>query len=80
MSNARPGQWVVIVGIGGLGHIGVQYAKAMGINVVAVVPPGSATAALAKDCGADIVYDGSGDEMGEFVQKEVRPTEASMDH
>ena len=35
-TQARPGQWVVISGIGGLGHLGVQYAKAMGLHVCAV--------------------------------------------
>ena len=35
-TQARPGQWVVISGIGGLGHLGVQYAKAMGLLVCAV--------------------------------------------
>ncbi|MFT4114315.1 alcohol dehydrogenase AdhP [Silvibacterium sp.] len=35
-TEARPGQWVVISGIGGLGHLAVQYAKAMGLHVVAV--------------------------------------------
>jgi glutamate dehydrogenase/leucine dehydrogenase len=36
MTEARPGEWVVISGIGGLGHIAVQYAKAMGLRVAAV--------------------------------------------
>jgi len=31
-TQARPGEWVVISGIGGLGHLGVQYAKAMGLT------------------------------------------------
>jgi propanol-preferring alcohol dehydrogenase len=35
-TEARPGEWVVISGIGGLGHVAVQYAKAMGLKVVAV--------------------------------------------
>ena len=35
-TGAKPGQWVVISGIGGLGHLGVQYAKAMGLHVCAV--------------------------------------------
>lgn len=35
-TQTRPGQWVVISGIGGLGHLGVQYAKAMGLQVCAV--------------------------------------------
>lgn len=34
-TEVRPGEWVVISGIGGLGHMAVQYAKAMGMHVVA---------------------------------------------
>jgi propanol-preferring alcohol dehydrogenase len=36
VTEARPGQWVAISGIGGLGHVAVQYASAMGLRVVAV--------------------------------------------
>ena len=35
-TRAKPGEWIVISGIGGLGHLGVQYAKAMGLRVCAV--------------------------------------------
>ena len=35
-TKAKPGDWVVISGIGGLGHLAVQYAKAMGLHVCAV--------------------------------------------
>ena len=35
-TQARPGQWVVVSGVGGLGHLAVQYAKAMGLLVCAV--------------------------------------------
>lgn len=35
-TETRPGQTVVISGIGGLGHMAVQYAKAMGLHVIAV--------------------------------------------
>ncbi|EMD92720.1 hypothetical protein COCHEDRAFT_1154450 [Bipolaris maydis C5] len=36
-SNVRPGQWVVIPGAGGgLGHFGIQYAKHMGMRVIAI--------------------------------------------
>ena len=34
--RAEVGDWVVISGIGGLGHMAVQYARAMGLNVAAV--------------------------------------------
>jgi propanol-preferring alcohol dehydrogenase len=35
-TKARPGQWVAIVGVGGLGHLAIQYARAMGLHVVAI--------------------------------------------
>jgi propanol-preferring alcohol dehydrogenase len=35
-TDCRPGETVVISGIGGLGHLAVQYAKAMGLHVIAV--------------------------------------------
>jgi propanol-preferring alcohol dehydrogenase len=35
-TQARPGEWVVVSGCGGLGHLAVQYAKAMGLFVCAV--------------------------------------------
>ncbi|GMA51613.1 zinc-dependent alcohol dehydrogenase [Alicyclobacillus contaminans] len=36
VTQAKPGEWVAIFGIGGLGHVALQYAKAMGLNVIAV--------------------------------------------
>lgn len=36
MTDTKPGDWVVISGIGGLGHLAIQYANAMGLNVAAV--------------------------------------------
>ncbi|KAJ5594043.1 uncharacterized protein N7459_000251 [Penicillium hispanicum] len=35
-SGVQRGEWLAIVGIGGLGHLGVQYAKAMGSKVIAI--------------------------------------------
>ncbi len=35
-TDTRPGDTVVVSGIGGLGHLAVQYAKAMGLHVIAV--------------------------------------------
>jgi Zn-dependent alcohol dehydrogenases len=53
-TEVRPGEWVVISGIGGLGHMAVQYAKAMGMHVAAVdVHPEKLE--LAKSLGAEIV-------------------------
>lgn len=54
MTEAKPGQWVVISGIGGLGHIAVQYARAMGLRVAAV-DIADDKLALAKKYGAEVV-------------------------
>ena len=35
-AEVRPGEWLVVSGVGGLGHIAIQYAKAMGLHVAAV--------------------------------------------
>lgn len=56
-TEARPGEWVAISGIGGLGHVAVQYAKAMGLHVAAI-DIGPDQLALAARLGADLVVDG----------------------
>jgi propanol-preferring alcohol dehydrogenase len=50
-SPAKPGDLVAVVGIGGLGHLGVQYARHMGFEVVAIAR-GADKAELAKVLGA----------------------------
>jgi len=52
MTDTKPGDWVVISGIGGLGHMAVQYAKAMGRKVIAV-DIADEKLALAREMGAD---------------------------
>ncbi|NKI99330.1 propanol-preferring alcohol dehydrogenase [Novosphingobium sp. SG707] len=52
-TEARPGQWVAISGVGGLGHVAVQYAKAMGLKVVGV-DVGQDKLDLALELGADL--------------------------
>jgi propanol-preferring alcohol dehydrogenase len=52
-TGARPGQWIAISGIGGLGHLGIQYAKAMGLQVCALdIDDGKL--AHAQHLGADL--------------------------
>ncbi|BFG78731.1 alcohol dehydrogenase [Paraburkholderia terrae] len=50
-SGARAGEVVAILGIGGLGHLGVQFARRMGFNTVAIAR-GEDKAPLAKQLGA----------------------------
>jgi alcohol dehydrogenase, propanol-preferring len=52
-TEARPGEWVAISGIGGLGHVAVQYAKAMGLHVAAI-DVADEKLTLAKSLGADV--------------------------
>ncbi|WP_431203945.1 alcohol dehydrogenase AdhP [Bradyrhizobium betae] len=52
-TDARPGEWVVISGVGGLGHVAIQYAKAMGLKVVAV-DIAEDKLKLARETGADL--------------------------
>jgi alcohol dehydrogenase, propanol-preferring len=54
-TDAKPGDWVAISGIGGLGHMAVQYAKAMGLNVVAVDIHDDKLA-LARSLGANMTF------------------------
>ncbi|ABV92676.1 alcohol dehydrogenase GroES domain protein [Dinoroseobacter shibae DFL 12 = DSM 16493] len=51
--DLHPGQTVVISGIGGLGHLAVQYARAMGLHVIAV-DVAEDKLALARDLGAGV--------------------------
>ncbi|MEM6381949.1 MAG: alcohol dehydrogenase AdhP [Pseudomonadota bacterium] len=51
--DLRPGQSVVVSGIGGLGHLAVQYARAMGLHVIAV-DVADDKLDLAKELGAEV--------------------------
>lgn len=57
VTDARPGQWVTISGVGGLGHVAVQYARAMGLRVAAV-DIDDAKLELARRLGAEVTVDG----------------------
>ncbi|MEZ2346949.1 alcohol dehydrogenase AdhP [Terriglobus sp. RCC_193] len=61
-ADVQPGQWVAISGIGGLGHLAVQYARAMGMHVVAV-DVAQDKLDLAKRLGAEIVVDANEPEV-----------------
>ncbi|KAI1124993.1 hypothetical protein F5Y10DRAFT_268533 [Nemania abortiva] len=51
----QPGQWLAVVGCGGLGQYGIQYAKAMGYNVIGVDVSDDSLQS-ATECGADAVF------------------------
>jgi propanol-preferring alcohol dehydrogenase len=67
VTDTRPGQWVAISGIGGLGHIAVQYARAMGLRVVAVDVDDSKLA-LAARLGAEVTVNATTSDVVAEVQ------------
>src|SRR5215470_2898800 len=65
-SGAMPGDLVAVQGIGGLGHLGVQFASRFGYHVAAI-GRGSENAALAKKLGAHVYIDSqNGDAVAEL--------------
>jgi propanol-preferring alcohol dehydrogenase len=69
-TEAKPGDWLAISGIGGLGHVAVQYAKAMGLHVVAL-DVSEDKLALARSLGADLAIDARSPETAAKVIKET---------
>ena len=69
-TETRPGEWVVISGIGGLGHVAIQYARAMGLRVAAV-DLGPEKIALARKLGAEIAIDAKTQDPAVEIQKQI---------
>ncbi|MCC5675143.1 alcohol dehydrogenase AdhP [Kocuria rhizophila] len=69
-TEVKPGQWVVISGIGGLGHVAVQYAVAMGMRVVAV-DVADDKLALATEHGAEITVNAFAEDPAEVIQEKI---------
>jgi propanol-preferring alcohol dehydrogenase len=69
-SGVRFGQKIVIFGIGGVGHLSVQFAKMAGAEVIAV-DTGTAQLAMAKELGADHVS--RPEELESLLSKIGRP-------
>ncbi|HEY3707361.1 MAG TPA: alcohol dehydrogenase [Terracidiphilus sp.] len=67
-SGARPGDLVAIVGIGGLGHLAVQYAAKSGYRTVAIAR-GEDKAPLAKQLGAHVYIDSKKQDPAAELQK-----------
>jgi propanol-preferring alcohol dehydrogenase len=72
----KPGQWMAVIGAGGLGQLGVQYAKAMGLRVIAI-DIHDAQLEEAKSLGADHTFNSATDK--DYVEKVVKITEGGVD-
>jgi alcohol dehydrogenase, propanol-preferring len=68
-TEARPGEWIAISGIGGLGHVAIQYAKAMGLHVVALDVT-EEKLALARSLGAELAINaGAPDAISQVLKQ-----------
>jgi propanol-preferring alcohol dehydrogenase len=76
-TEVKPGEWVVISGIGGLGHMAVQYAKAMGMHVAAVdVHPEKLE--LATSLGAEIALNALAVNAAGELQRLIRGAHGAL--
>ncbi len=76
-TGVRPGQWLTVLGIGGLGHIAVQYARAMGMRVAAV-DVSDEKLALAKSYGAELLVNASKTDPGPEIRNAVGGTHGAV--
>ena len=67
-TEARPGEWLAISGIGGLGQVAIQYAKAMGLHVAALDVTEDKLA-LARKSGADLAVNAGAPDAAEQIVK-----------
>jgi D-arabinose 1-dehydrogenase-like Zn-dependent alcohol dehydrogenase len=67
-SGALPGDLVAVQGVGGLGHLGIQFANQFGYKVAAI-GQGPGTAVLAKKLGASVYIDSRATNAAEALQK-----------
>jgi propanol-preferring alcohol dehydrogenase len=69
-TETEPGEWVAIVGVGGLGHLAIQYAKAMGFQVIAVDVRDDKLA-LARELGVALAINSLHEDPVKVVEREI---------
>jgi D-arabinose 1-dehydrogenase-like Zn-dependent alcohol dehydrogenase len=67
-SGARPGDTVAVLGVGGLGHLGVQFASKMGFHTIAIAR-GKDKEPLARQLGAHHYIDSQAGDVSEALRK-----------
>jgi propanol-preferring alcohol dehydrogenase len=69
-TEARPGDWVAVLGAGGLGHMAIQYAIAMGLNV-AVADIAEDKLDLARQLGAKLIVNSAEVDPVQAIEREI---------
>lgn len=77
MLDCKPGDWVAISGLGGLGHLAVQYARAMGFHVVGV-DIDETKLDMARALGADMVVNAATQDPAQEMQRAMHGVHGAL--
>ncbi|MHC8288035.1 alcohol dehydrogenase AdhP [Pseudomonas sp. XS1P51] len=78
VSNIRPGQWIAIYGLGGLGNLALQYAKNVFNARVIAVDINDDQLQFARDMGADLVINSRNEDAAKVIQEKVGGAHAAV--
>lgn len=77
-SNIRPGQWIVIYGLGGLGNLALQYAKNVFNAKVIAVDVNDMQLEFAKESGAELTINSRNDDAAKIIQEKTGGAHAAV--
>lgn len=69
VSHIKPGQWIAIYGLGGLGNLALQYAKNVFNAKVIAIDVNDAQLALAAEMGADLTINSRNEDAAKVIQE-----------
>ncbi|HCM62004.1 MAG TPA: alcohol dehydrogenase AdhP [Morganella sp. (in: Bacteria)] len=78
VSGIKPGQWLAIYGLGGLGNLALQYAKNVFNAKVVAIDVNDKQLELAKKMGADLVLNPKTDNVDDIIQKDLGGVHAAV--
>ncbi|VTP68278.1 Alcohol dehydrogenase, propanol-preferring [Leclercia adecarboxylata] len=78
VSEIKPGQWIAIYGLGGLGNLALQYAKNVFNAKVIAVDVNDEQLKLASSMGADLVVNSRSDDAAKFIQEKTGGAHAAV--
>lgn len=78
VSGIKPGQWIAIYGLGGLGNLALQYAKNVFNAKVIAIDINDGQLQLAKEMGADLTVNSAKEDAAKVIQEKVGGAHASV--
>jgi len=78
ISDIKPGQWIAIYGLGGLGNLALQYAKNVFNAKVIAIDVNQGQLDFAKEIGADLVINSKTENAEEIIQQKVGGAHAAV--